>query len=104
MARKVVFFAHAGFSGTDTAQGFIFDDDVTDEELSDEAWQFGVEHAESYGVYPLTDDITNEELEDCPDSYSEGIEGWWEDYVPEKHDGKITYGNGEPMFDDCTRK
>jgi hypothetical protein len=64
----------------------------------------GVEHAESYGVYLLTDDVSEEDLEECGDSYSDAIEGWWEDYVPDKHDGKITYGNGEPLFYDCTRK
>lgn len=79
MARKVVFFAHAGTVGTDIAQGFIFDDDVTDEMLSDDAWQFALDHAESYSIYwsPNMVDEADQEEEEDGDQYSDSIEGWW---------------------------
>lgn len=104
MPRKVVFRAHAGQCGTDNAQGFIYPDDVTDEELTEDAWLFGVENAESYGIYPMygmPDDYDEEDSDG--DEYSDGIEGWWEEYDPEEHDGIITYGYLDiPNFTDLT--
>lgn len=45
-------------------------------------------HAEMYGIYPENcrpDDLDEED--DDGDSYSDNIEGYFEDYDPEKHDG-----------------
>lgn len=100
MVRKVVFRAHAGICGTDTAEGFIYPDETTDQELAGDAWQFGLDHAESYGIY-WSAEICDDEGEDG-DQYSDAIEGWWEEYNPDEHDGIITYGNGEPSFKDLT--
>ena len=105
MARKIVFRANAGTCGTDTAQGFIYPDNVTDDELAVEAWQFGIDHAESYGVYPMDamPEDYDEENSYGDDEYSDNIEGWWEEYDPEEHDGIITFGKSDgPVFDDLT--
>lgn len=105
MSRVVVFCANAGFIGSDTMEGFIYPDDTTDEELAEAAWQFGINWAESYGVYPMDckpDDYDEEE--DGGDEYSDNIEGWWEEYNPEKHDGHLIYGSDDkPSFTDNTK-
>lgn len=88
--RKIVIGMDAGFAGTDAWEFYEVPDGVTEEEMSEYAWQRGVQHAEMYGVYPRCEyegdpEIDEEELDS--DSYSDNIEGWWEDYDPEKHDG-----------------
>lgn len=108
MGRKVVFRAHTGECGTDTAEGFIYPDSTTNEQLDREAWDFGLSHAESYGVYPMEcmPDDYDEDLEDSWDSdkFSDGIEGQWEEYDPKEHDGILTYGsNDSPQFIDYTK-
>ncbi len=92
---KVVFGAHAGMVGTDTMEFFILAQDMTDEELSKEAWEFGINHAEMYGVYP-TDSMPEdmeEYDEDGGDSYNDNIEGWYEIYNAEEHDGHRVGGD-----------
>lgn len=84
--RRVVFRAHAGMCSTDAAEFMVFSDNTTDDELSDQAWQFGVEHAASYGVYPMSE--APEDYDE--DEYSDDVEGWWEPYIPEEHDGLRT--------------
>lgn len=83
--RKIVVGMDAGFAGTDAWEFYLVPDSVTDDELSDFAWQRGLNHAEMYGVYPR--DEYEEEAEQGGDEYSDNIEGWWEPYDPEKHDG-----------------
>lgn len=105
MVRRVVFLAHAGICGTDTAEGFIYNDGVTDEELDHDAYDFGINHAASYGIYPyseMPEDYDPDEACAEDDEYSENIEGWWEEYDPEKHDGKISYSHG-PVWTDYTK-
>lgn len=95
---KVVFKADAGFAGTDTADFFVLTCDMLESQLSDEAWVFAKEHAESYGVYPAGE-YSDEEVEEDQDSYSGNIEGWFEIYNPEEHDGlRIGNYDGEPNF------
>jgi len=93
--RKIVVGMHAGIVGTDAWEFYLVPDEVTDEELGDFAWCMGVDHASSYGIYPRNEyeeceDISEEEL--YGDSYSDNIEGWFEEYVPEKHDMKSHTG------------
>jgi len=52
--RKIVIGMDAGMAGTDAWEFYEVPDDVTDEELSDFAWQCGKDHAEMYGIYPCT--------------------------------------------------
>ena len=83
---RIVLMGDAGMAGTDTAEFFILKHDMKESELSDEAWAFAKDHAESYGRYPAGE-YTEEEVEADPDSYTENIEGWYEIYDPEEHDG-----------------
>ena len=87
--RKIVIGMDAGYAGTDAWEFYLVPDGVSDDELSDFAWQCGKDHAESYGIYPREEyaDIAEYDEEDDDDCYSDNIEGWWEDYDPEKHDG-----------------
>jgi hypothetical protein len=69
-----------------------YPDDVTDLELDDDAWQGALDHAESYGIYPPSDEDFDEdgfekETEDSPCYSGENIDGFWEEYNSEKHDG-----------------
>ena len=88
--RKIVIGMDAGQCGTDAWEFYIVPDSMTDAELSDFAWQCGKTNAEMYGIYPKSEyqgdsEISDEELEG--DDYSDNIEGWVEEYEPEKHDG-----------------
>ena len=98
--RYIVFMLNAGMAGTDAAEFAEFDDDVTDDELSDEAWERALEHASSYGVYPMEampEDHDENEATWQSDEYSDDIDGCWEEYSPEKHNGLIV-GDG-PAFE-----
>lgn len=97
--RYIVFLLNAGMVGTDSAEFVEFDDDITYDELSEEAWERAVEHASMYGVYhtsEIPDEHNEEEANWRSDEYSDNIEGYWEEYNPEKHDSLIV-GNG-PAF------
>lgn len=96
MPRLIVFSLGAGFYGMEDHEFDVFDDDITEDELSEEAWHRAVAHADSYGIYPRSEyendpDITEEEL--YSDTYSENIEGSWEDFDPKKHE-RLVHGGG----------
>ncbi len=95
--RKIIFFASTGSCGSDGNDAQAYDDDVTDEQINSDAHAFALENAEMYGIYPREDYENNEDYSDEEldgDEYSSNIEGWWEDYDPEKHDGLVP-GGGE---------
>lgn len=99
--RKIVIGMHAGLAGTGAREFYLVPDEVTNAELEDFAWQCGKDHAEMYGIYPKSEyedcsDISEEELES--DDYSDNIEGWFEEYDPEKHDGHSM--NGTPSWNE----
>lgn len=79
--RKIVLRGSAGIVGTDYCELYEADNE-TDEELSDIAWETAVNWAQSYGV---------EEGEEDEEGYEnfQNIDGWWEEYNPEEHDGLI---------------
>jgi hypothetical protein len=79
--------------GAEGCTAYILERDYTETELSDIAWQEGVQYAESYGIYPPSEDTDTDTDEDEGDEYSEDIEGWWELYNAEEHDGLLIYGN-----------
>lgn len=83
---KIVFKAHAGIAGTDTCEFYILTTDMTDSQLSDDAHQFGISHAEGYGIYP-EDEYSEEDVAESPEDYSHNIEGWYEIYNAKEHDG-----------------
>lgn len=96
MTKKMVLLMDCG-TGTDTAEFYIVPTSVTQEELDDYAWEQAVQHASSYGIYPLSDQPEDDEGDYTDDdrysdSYSDEINGSWEDYEPKKHDGKRVGG------------
>lgn len=82
--RKIVIIMDAGIAGTDAYEFYEVPESMTTEELDAFAWQCGTNHAEMYDIYPCCD-YSDKEVED-DNTYSEDIEGSWEDYNPEKHD------------------
>ena len=95
-------------TGADSCTAYILTQDYTEEDLGDIAWQEGVQYAESYGIYPMSDleSMSEAEIEEMEedgsiDSYSDSIEGWWELYDSDKHDGHLIYGNNQDFkFDE----
>ena len=87
--RLVFVKMHTGYCGMDAHE--VFDaEGLTDEEIDFEVDCMAVENASSFGIYRSSEDDEDEELDS---EYSgENIEGSWEDYVPEKHDGKRVGG------------
>lgn len=86
--RKIIFIYHTGYCGSDGIDAATYHDDITDDELHQDAWCGAIEHAERYGIYPESDrDLYEEEgAEIDDDDFSSNIEGYWEDYNPKKHD------------------
>lgn len=81
---KIVVKMDAGIVGTDATEFWEVPTRLLGTtELDDFAWERGVQHAEMYGVYFPSED-SDEDDESC--SYD--ISGYWELYVPEKHDGE----------------
>lgn len=98
MERRVVFFASCG-TGTEIAEAWLIEaEDLskwTDDRLSDEAWQFAKDHAEMYGVYPPEFDEDGEPIDDEEGLHGfewDNVEGYWEEYNAEKHDGHLLRG------------
>lgn len=90
--RKIVIGMDAGVAGTDGWEFYLVPVTLTDEELGDFAWERAKDHAEMYGIYPRSEYEDSDEYEEDGDQYSDNIEGWWEDYNPEKHDGHTQTG------------
>lgn len=90
--RRIVIGMFAGFAGTDAWEFYEVPDEISDEELSDFAWECAKNHAEMYGVYPREEYDEVEDLECSGDSYSDNIDGWWELYDPNEHDGHTMTG------------
>lgn len=97
--RKIIFHLSTGFAGMNSTVNGSYPDNVTDEELDDHAWHLALEHASSYGVYPSSDleGISDEDMAELEengdvDNCTDNIDGWWEDYDPEKHDGLVAGG------------
>jgi hypothetical protein len=92
--KKIVFFLSTGYAGMDAVEFCEYDDDVTDQQLDNDAWMFAIQHAESYGIYPECYREGAGELgEEFDDSYSDNIEGSWEIYDSGKHDGYAVGGD-----------
>jgi len=84
--RKIVIGMHSGFAGTDAHDFYEVPCTMSNAELDDFAWQCGKDHAEMYGIYPREEYSDEEDLDTYSDSYSDNIDGWWEDYDAKKHD------------------
>jgi hypothetical protein len=91
--RKIVIGMDAGMAGTDSWAFWLVPDDVSDDELSDFAWELARDHAEMYGIYPREEYADTEDFDEDDESYSDSIEGWWEVYSPDEHDGHRVGGD-----------
>ena len=80
--RDIVFHMSAGFAGMDDTRRAVFDEDITDQQLSDIANELALDLADSYGVEASPDFVEDEDSETL---YSDNIEGWWEEYNPDSH-------------------
>ncbi len=108
MPRLIVFSLDTGYCGTGSHEFEVFPDDVTEAELDDEAWERALNHAESYGIYTyeeMPEDYNEEEADWNSDAYSGNIEGYWEDFDPEKHDGLVPGGgSATDLFERLLKK
>lgn len=87
---KIVIFMYAGCAGTDSADFFVLRRDFTQAQLDDECWDAAKNHAESYGYYPESERGCEDDEEDGDgDQYTDNIEGHFEIYDSEKHDGYV---------------
>ena len=94
--RKLIVFSSTGSCGSDGVDALLVPDGWTEEYIDSEVWQMALSNAESYGIYYAPDyeqsvndgDMTQEEFDEMEDqgSLSSGIEGYYEEYNPEKHD------------------
>jgi hypothetical protein len=85
--RKIVIGMDAGMVGTDSWEFWIVPESMTDDELYELCWERARNHAEMYGIYPREEYVDTEDFDEDDESYSDSIEGWFEDYNPDKHDG-----------------
>lgn len=101
MSYRYVLCMSVGLSGCDGYEFYESDVELSEDYLNAIAWEAAVEHASSYGE--VVDDSTPEEDIDAleEDGYTVihtyQIEGWFEKYDPEKHDG-LAYGPNGPVF------
>lgn len=90
--KKVVIKVSAGMAGTDHTYFYEVPEQVIGtEEFDDFCWQTGVDWAGSYGVYPEDADacfVDEDDERHFSSQYAGCIEGYYEIYVPEKHDGQ----------------
>lgn len=91
--RKIVIGMHAGQAGTDSWEFYLVPESISDTELSDFAWERAKDHAEMYGIYPREEYADTEDYDEDSESYSDNIEGWYEDYDSEKHDSHRVGGD-----------
>lgn len=92
--RKIIFFASLGYAGMDSfAKVEEFDPNTTDKALNALAYEYALEEAESYGIEPMenAEDDQEDEQTSCGrfNRFSDDIDGWWEEYNKEKHEGLI---------------
>lgn len=84
--RKIVCIVHAGMCGTDAAEFIEVEDGTTDEQLNAMCWDIAIQNADMYGIMNRADYEDSENYDEEDESYSDDIGGFWEDYIPAKHD------------------
>ena len=85
--KKMVLHLDAGFAGISATEFWKIPVNISENDLSNLAWVCACNHAEMYGIYPESCRPDDLDEEDDVDSYSDNIEGYFEDYDQEKHDG-----------------
>lgn len=83
--RKLFVTLRTGYCGMDAHDLIEVPDYLSEEDINEEIWDMAVNHASSYGIYPPSDE--DEDDEDYQDWSN--IEGIYEEYQPEKHDGYL---------------
>ena len=84
--RKIVLFLHTGYCGMDAWEFWEVPNTATEDELSALAWERAKDNAEMYGLYPREEYSDEPDYDENSESYSDGIEGSFQDYDPRKHD------------------
>ena len=96
--KKMVLHLDAGLAGVTDTEFWKIPVNISGKDLSNLAWERALDHAETYGIYPEScrpDDLDEED----EDSYSDNIEGYFEDYDPEKHDGyRVGWGDSWEVY------
>jgi hypothetical protein len=85
--RKIVLFLHTGYCGMDSYEFWKVAPTATDDEIYALCWERAKENAEMYGIYPREEYVDEPDFDEDGDQYSDAIEGSFEDYNPDKHDG-----------------
>lgn len=87
--RKIIGFLNTGMNGCSAAQAYIFADDDTDDYIDSIIHQESIQQAESY-LDVVSDDTeeTDEYFEGTDFVYESEIDGYWEDYNGDDHDGQ----------------
>ncbi len=97
--------AHTGYCGMDGHKLLVLRENHTQKEKDEAEWEFALENAATYGMYPLSDqpeDYDEDENDGWSgDQYSEGIEAFGEEYDPDEHDG---LGVGSENFEDVIQE
>ena len=95
--RKIIVHLYTGYCGMDAHEFYEINTDATEETISEFCWELARDNAEMCGIYP-EGDIPDGVSEDDTAQYSYNIEGFFEDYNPEKHDRFMTGNSDEPEF------
>lgn len=98
--RKILLTMHTGYCGMDSHEAWLIPDDVSDEDLDNWAWERAVDHADSYGIYPESDENEEDENYVEPRYSGNNIDGSWR-LFEDKDLGKVTYGaNDGPQWNE----
>lgn len=95
--RKIVVHLSTGYCGSDAYEFYEINADATEEAISEFCWDLAKDNAEMYGIYPA-ENMPVDISEDDMVQYSYNIEGYYEDYKPEEHDGFMTGSSYGPEF------
>lgn len=95
--RKIVVHLGVGYCGMDAHEFYEINADATEEAISEFCWELAKDNAEMYGLYP-EEEMPEDISDDDTSQYSYNIEGYYEDYKPEEHDGYMTTNTENPIF------
>ena len=84
--REIVLFLHTGYCGMDSHEFWRVPATITEDELQELCWDRAKANAEMYGLYPSEEYADEPDFDEESESYSDGIEGSYQNYNPDKHD------------------
>lgn len=85
--KKMVLFLDAGYAGMTTVGFLEVPVSISQEALDNCAWEWAVEYAEGYGVYPESSRPEDDEDDEDNNNYTDDMSGYFEEYDADKHDG-----------------